>query len=153
MVLRIRQPASGRGETVRVVIHRSDFGDVPDIFVPEAVLAQALDIFQTACGGTLGDFHSVVEHRQSASIQAGATVVEENAFGSDGILEQYTHRVAMRGHAVEAIIRSRDDNGDHLTFGLRQACTWRHQVVPMRPPLPEAGLTPGKSAYDIGHEA
>ena len=23
----------------------------------------------------------------------------------------------------------------------------------MRPPLPEAGLAPGKSAYDIGHEA
>src|SRR5262245_36980005 len=39
MVLRIRQPAGGRGETIRVVIHRSDFGDVPDIFVPEAVLA------------------------------------------------------------------------------------------------------------------
>jgi hypothetical protein len=38
MVLRIRQPAGGRGETIGVVVHRGDFGDVPDIFVSEAVL-------------------------------------------------------------------------------------------------------------------
>jgi hypothetical protein len=117
------------------------------------MLVQALDIFQTAGGGTLRDLHSVVEHCQGTGIQAGAVVVEENTFSSDGVPEQHTYRVAMRGHAVKAIIRSRNDHGDHLTFGLRQACTWRHQVVPVRPPLPEAGLAPGKGADDIGHEA
>src|SRR5262249_7427836 len=95
MVLRIGQHASGRGQTVGIVVHGRNLGDVPDVLVTKAMFTQALDVFQVALSGTPGDFHRVVEHGQGASLQAGTVVVEQDALGRDRVTEQHAHRVAV----------------------------------------------------------
>ena len=80
-------------------------------------------------------------------------VVEQDALGGDRVAEQHAHRVAVRGHAVQTVIGSRDDDSDHLALGLGETWARSHEIVAVRPPLPEARLAPGEGAHDVGDKA
>ena len=76
-----------------------------------------------------GDLDREREHRALARRDVGLAVVDGDLVGDERILRVDAQDRAVRDDAIEAIVRARRRDDDHLALGFRQSAFLQHQRV------------------------
>ena len=153
MIHAVRPHVGGRGDAVAHVVEARDRGDVPDVALAEARLAQRLAICLLDRPGLGGELGREIEHGALALAQPRGAIVHHHQFAQRRIAGQRAHRGAMRHQAVVAAVHRRHRDRDHLALELGQARRRQHQVVVHADEGFELGVVEGVGRQHVGHEA
>ena len=101
---------------------------------------------------SLGDLDSEVENGGASLVEAGPPVIQRDAVGEDGVAQGFPQSGSVGDQAVEAAVRHRDGDGDHLPLRRVQVGCRLVQLPVMGEPGRESLGTVAVSPEDVGDE-
>src|SRR5215218_9906017 len=114
VILLVGDHATGQRHSVREVVHACYFYYIPDFFLGQPEGFEAFEVFGVAIQRTLGDLDGEIQDGRAALVEAGSSVIQRDAVGEYGVAQGLAKGGAVGDQAVEAAVRHRDGDGDHL---------------------------------------